>query len=223
MFTGIIEETGHVEGVIKSSKSSRIRIRASTVLEGTRIGDSICTSGVCLTVTKLDGSCFEADVMAETMRRSNLRSLTSGSKVNLERAMGFDGRFGGHFVSGHIDGTGIIQAMTREENAVWLTVSAESVLLRYIVEKGSIAIDGASLTVASVDQEEFRVSIIPHTGQQTTLMLRKTGDEVNLECDILGKYVEKLLYPERSQNENEAMRKKRDTLSEAFLKQNGFY
>lgn len=217
MFTGIIEEIGKVEGVERGAKSSRLRIKANVVLEGTRIGDSICTSGVCLTVTKLEGGSFEADVMAETMRRSKLAGLNAGSKVNLERAMQLNGRFGGHLVSGHIDGTGSILAIAREENAVWLTVSAEKSLLRYIVEKGSIAIDGVSLTVASVDQTGFKVSVIPHTGMETTLLKQKVGDIVNLECDIIGKYVEKLFQPLMERSEN------KESLTEGFLKQNGFF
>ena len=217
MFTGIIEEIGWVESVAKGAKSSRLRVKAGVVLEGTRTGDSICTSGVCLTVTKLGESFFEADVMAETMRRSNLGNLTASGRVNLERAMRFDSRFGGHFVSGHIDGTGTIQSMLKEDNAVWLTVSADDALLRYIVEKGSITIDGVSLTVAHVNQRGFKVSIIPHTGKETTLLSRKIGDTVNLECDIIGKYVEKLISPVGGQSEN------KDMISESFLKQNGFY
>ena len=217
MFTGIIEEIGNVEGVTRGANSSRIRIKANMVLEGTRIGDSICTSGVCLTVTKLEGGCFDVDVMAETMRRSKLGSLNNGSRVNLERAMQLDGRLGGHLVSGHIDGVGIINDMTREENAVWFTISTEEPLLRYIVEKGSIAIDGISLTVAAVDQSGFKVSVIPHTGQETTLLKQKAGDVVNLECDIIGKYVEKLINPAMDQG------KKKESLTEGFLKQNGFF
>ena len=217
MFTGIIEEIGKIERVVKGVNSSNLQIRADVALEGTGIGDSICTSGVCLTVTKLEGSCFEADVMAETMRRSKLGSFSDGSSVNLERAMRSDGRFDGHMVSGHIDGTGRIKAISREDNAVWLTVSAEETLLRYVVEKGSIAIDGVSLTVASVDPAGFRVSVIPHTGRETTLIKQKIGDEVNLECDIIGKYVEKLLVREPSQTG------KKEQLSEMFLKNNGFY
>ncbi|HVI40579.1 MAG TPA: riboflavin synthase, partial [Anaerovoracaceae bacterium] len=200
MFTGIVEEIGSVERVTKGTKSSKLRMKANEVLKGTQIGDSICTDGVCLTVMKLEGSCFEADVMAETMRCSKLGSLTVGSKVNLERAMRLDGRFGGHLVSGHIDGIGIIKSISREENAVWLTVSAEEALLRYIVEKGSIAVDGISLTVARVDNAGFKVSVIPHTGKETTLLSQRIGDAVNLECDIVGKYVEKLIDPALLQN-----------------------
>jgi len=217
LFTGIIEEIGKIERVVKGGNSSKLRVRADVVLEGSRIGDSICTSGVCLTVTKLEGSCFEADVMAETMRCSKLGSLSAGSSVNLERAMRSGGRFGGHMVSGHIDGTGRIKAISQEDNAVWLTVSAEETMLRYIVEKGSIAIDGVSLTVASVDRTGFRVSVIPHTGRETTLLKQKIGDVINLEYDIIGKYVEKLLAREQSQTG------KKGPLSELYLKNNGFY
>lgn len=192
MFTGIIEEVGRVEQVTRGAKASRLRIKAAAVLEGTRTGDSICTGGVCLTVTKLGRDYFEADVMAETMRRTKLGSLAAGSSVNLERAMQLGGRFGGHIVSGHIDGTGVVRSMLAEENAVWVTITASKPLLRYIVEKGSVAIDGVSLTVASVDENGFRVSVIPHTGKETTLLRQREGDAVNLECDVIGKYVEKL-------------------------------
>lgn len=217
IFTGIIEETGIIQGVERGGKSSRIQIKADVVLKGTRIGDSISTSGVCLTVAEMTDSSFSADIMAETMRRSNLGRLSAGSKVNLERAVGIDGRFGGHLVSGHIDGTGAVRSMTREENAVWLSISAGEELLRYIVEKGSIAVDGVSLTVAKVDKMGFQVSIIPHTGKETTLLNQKVGDLVNLECDIIGKYVEKFISPLTGRNE------KKTQLTEAFLKQNGFY
>lgn len=192
MFTGIIEEIGRVERVTRGAKSCRLRIKAKAVLEGTRTGDSICTSGVCLTVTEFGEGYFEADVMTETLRRTKLGSLRAGSSVNLERAMPLNGRFGGHIVSGHIDGTGVIRSMQMEDNAVWVTISADRPLLRYIVEKGSVAIDGVSLTVASVDENGFGVSVIPHTGRETTLLQQKTGDAVNLECDVIGKYVGKL-------------------------------
>jgi riboflavin synthase len=192
MFTGIIEEIGRVELVTRGAKSCGLRIKAAAVLEDTRTGDSVCTSGVCLTVTKLGPDHFEADVMAETMRRTKLDTLTAGNSVNLERALQLNGRLGGHIVSGHIDGTGVIRSVKTEENAVWLAISADHSLLRYIVEKGSIAVDGVSLTVASVDESGFRVSVIPHTGRETTLLRQKAGDTVNLESDVIGKYVEKL-------------------------------
>lgn len=194
MFTGIIEELGTIERV----GAGQIAVRARTVLEGTRLGDSIAVNGVCLTVTHLTGAGFTADVMPETLRRSNLGQLRPGSRVNLERAMAADGRFGGHIVSGHIDGMGQILALRDEGNAVWVTIAAPPELLRGIVEKGSIAIDGISLTVAAVTDRDFSVSIIPHTGGQTTLLHRRPGEQVNLETDIIGKYVSRLLAPERA-------------------------
>ena len=195
MFTGIVEETGTVRNLDLAGSSGELQIRADKVLAGTRVGDSIAVNGVCLTVTRLTPEGFTADVMAETVRRSSLGQLRAGDRVNLERAMAADGRFGGHIVSGHIDGTGRIRSLTKEENAVWVEVEAAPQLLRYIVEKGSIAIDGISLTVAAVDAGSFKVSIIPHTGAETTLLTRRAGDVVNLETDIIGKYVEKLLAP----------------------------
>lgn len=161
MFTGIVEEIGTIERVIPGSKSSRLVIAASTVLEDTRLGDSICTSGVCLTVTECSTHTFTADVMAETMRRTKFAHLKPGSPVNLERALRLDSRLGGHMVSGHIDGTGTITAMQREDNAVWLTVSTEPALLRYMVEKGSITIDGVSLTLAAVHEGGSRFPSFP--------------------------------------------------------------
>lgn len=193
MFTGIIEEMGEIVSIQKASVSAVLSIQASKVLEETQIGDSIAVNGICLTVTTIRGQVFTADVMAETLRRSSLGKLTKGSKVNLERAMAADGRFGGHIVSGHIDGTGVIASMKREENAVWVEITTPYELLRYIVEKGSIAIDGISLTVAALTDSSFSVSLIPHTGQETTLLSKKPGDPVNLENDIVGKYVERFL------------------------------
>ena len=193
MFTGIIEEIGSVKRVSVGGKSGSIEIAAKKVLDGTKVGDSIAVNGVCLTVTSLGSSSFTADVMAETLRRSSLGSLSLGDGVNLERAMAADGRFGGHLVSGHIDGTGTISKMQKEENAVWVHIQANSEILNLIVEKGSIAIDGISLTVAGVSDSEFSVSVIPHTAKETTLLSKKAGDTVNLENDIIGKYVQKLL------------------------------
>lgn len=197
MFTGIVEEMGKISAIRQGAKSAQLTIQAKTVLEGTRIGDSIAVNGVCLTVTSLSASAFTADVMAESLRRSSLGDLSPGSPVNLERAMAADGRFGGHIVSGHIDGTGTISSFRREDNAVWVTVSTPANLLRYIVEKGSVAIDGVSLTVAAITERDFSVSLIPHTGAQTILLQKHVGEKVNLECDIIGKYVEKLLQPHR--------------------------
>ena len=195
MFTGIIEEVGTVSRVQRSGSSSFIEIQAKKVLEDIHLGDSIAVNGVCLTVTHFDSSIFRADVMNETLSRSLLGSLTTGSPVNLERAMAANGRFGGHIVSGHIDGTGTVTDIRNDGIAVWYTVSAAPELLHYIVEKGSIAIDGISLTVAKVTDTSFSVSIIPHTAAQTILGTKKAGDTVNLENDIIGKYVEKLIKP----------------------------
>lgn len=193
MFTGIVEEMGKIKSITRGSQSAVLAIEASKVLEGSRIGDSIAVNGVCLTVISISSREFTADVMAETLRRSSLGTLQRGSRVNLERAMAADGRFGGHIVSGHIDGTGIVASMRKEDNAVWVAIDTTEQLLKYIVEKGSIAIDGISLTVAQVTESGFSVSLIPHTGAETTLLQKKPGDIVNLENDIIGKYVERLL------------------------------
>ena len=193
MFTGIIEELGTVKSLNMSGNSGSINIKAHKVLEKTQIGDSIAVNGICLTVTTLQPDGFTADVMAETVRRSSLGSAKAGDKVNLERAMSAEGRFGGHIVSGHIDGTGTIMEYCKEENAVWVTVGTSAEILELIVEKGSICIDGISLTVAAVSDSDFSVSIIPHTGEETTLLKKKPGDKVNLENDVVGKYVQKLL------------------------------
>lgn len=193
MFTGLIEEIGRVQSVIKSTKSAKLTIKASKVLEGIRAGDSISTNGVCLTVTEFTSNGFLVDVMAETMRRSNLHEISPGDEVNLERALKVGDRLGGHVVSGHIDGMGTITNYEEEDNAVWVTIKTSPEVLKYIVQKGSIAIDGISLTVAYVDETVFKVSVIPHTKDVTTLLRKKVGDIVNLECDMLGKYIEKLL------------------------------
>ena len=189
MFTGIIEETGKIISV----GAGRIAVQAGKVLEGTKIGDSIAVNGVCLTVTTMTSSEFTADVMPETLSRTNLGSLGKGSCVNLERAMAADGRFGGHIVSGHIDGTGTVSRLEKDGNAVWVYIAAPGSILNLIIEKGSIAIDGISLTVAKVNAVEFAVSVIPHTGEETTLLRKKAGDVVNLENDVIGKYVQKLM------------------------------
>ncbi|HJD13582.1 MAG TPA: riboflavin synthase [Candidatus Ruminococcus avistercoris] len=214
MFTGIVEELGTVKQVVSGSAWGQIEIAGREVLEGTKLGDSIAVNGVCLTVTNLRSGSFTADVMAETMRRSNLGSLKKGDQVNLERAMAADGRFGGHMVSGHIDGTGVISQMKQEGNAVWVTVDTSEDLMRLIVEKGSIAIDGISLTVAKEMPGAFQVSIIPHTGEETTLLKKKTGAVVNLENDMIGKYVEKLMRKEPEGGGS--------SLTLDFLKQHGF-
>lgn len=193
MFTGIVEEVGAIKNIKRGQHSAVLTIQAKTVLEGTRIGDSIAVNGICLTVTRLFPDGFSADVMHETLNRSSLAGLTAGCVVNLERAMPANGRFGGHIVAGHVDGVGHIANIRRDDTAVWYTVHAGPEILRYVVEKGSITIDGISLTVATLDSDSFQVSIIPHTGSETILLGKKAGDVVNLENDIIGKYVQRLL------------------------------
>ena len=215
MFTGIVEEKGKVRYMQLGGESGVLSVKAKKVLQGTKIGDSIAVDGVCLTVTSLQPDGFTADVMTETIRRSSLGSCKAGSQVNLERAMAADGRFGGHIVSGHIDGTGVVRSMVREENAVWISIETSPQILRLIVEKGSICIDGISLTVAKVDETGFQVSVIPHTGEETTLLEKVPGNLVNLENDVIGKYVEKLL----GLNKKE---KKESGITMEFLEKFGF-
>lgn len=220
MFTGIIEELGRIEYISLMGSSGEIGIRAEKVLQGTKVGDSIAVNGICLTVTALKSHGFTADVMAETVRRSGLSGCGTGDLVNLERAMAADGRFGGHMVSGHIDGTGNIQSYRKEENAVWVTIRTKPEIMRLIVEKGSICIDGISLTVASVEKDTFQVSVIPHTGTETTLLKKKTGDVVNLENDVIGKYVERLLRLEGTEVKQEGT-KNNGSITMDFLIENG--
>ncbi len=193
MFTGIVEEVGVLKSIRRGASSAVLEIAARTVLEDIHLGDSIAVNGVCLTATSFTGSSFTADVMHETLDRSSLAALRPGSRVNLERAMAANGRFGGHIVAGHVDGVGTVLETKRDDNAVWYTIAAGPEVLRYVVEKGSITIDGISLTVARVGPESFAISAIPHTVAVTVLKDRKAGDKVNLETDIIGKYVEKLL------------------------------
>lgn len=216
MFTGLIEELGSVRRLTLTGVSGQLSVRAKKVLEGAKIGDSIAVNGVCLTVIALGPEGFTADIMAETARRSSLGGCRPGDLVNLERAMPADGRFGGHMVAGHIDGTGAVAALRREENAAWVKIRAGADILRLVVEKGSIAIDGVSLTVAEVTERDFQVSIIPHTGAGTTLLGKKPGDVVNLETDIVEKYVEKLL------NRQTAAPQRESALTMDFLKEYGF-
>ena len=219
MFTGIVEEIGTIRKIDKGVSSCSITVQADKVLQGSQVGDSIAVNGVCLTATGISGNIFTADVMPETLR-SGLGQLTGGSRVNLERAMAAGGRFGGHIVSGHIDGTGTIREVKREDNAVWVTIDCSPKILRYIIEKGSIAIDGISLTVAYVDDICFKVSIIPHTAGETTLLDGKPGKIVNLENDVVGKYVEKLLQPYKGGGD--AGVSDRSGLDMKFLAENGF-
>ena len=218
MFTGIVEETGSVQSLSLLGNSGSIKIQAKKVLEGTKIGDSIAVNGICLTVTTLLKDSFTADVMAETIRRSSLKEAKPGTKVNLERAMAADGRFGGHIVSGHVDGCGMVTDILPEENAVWFTIKAEKPILKLIVEKGSVCLDGISLTVADVNEMEFKVSVIPHTRQVTTLFDKKPGSTINIETDVIGKYVERLLnFKEAEKKQTESSSK----LTMEFLEKYG--
>ena len=212
MFTGIIEEIGKIEKIEKKGKSATLVITCDKVLNGTKIGDSIAVNGICLTVTNINKNNYETDVMPETMKRSSLKDIKKGDAVNLERALKMDERLGGHIVSGHIDGTGKIERIEKDYNAIWLQISTKSDLMKYIVEKGSVAIDGISLTVAEVEDFSFKVSIIPHTQKETNLGDKEKNDIVNIECDIIGKYVEKLVLPKDNSSK----------LTEEFLIQNGF-
>jgi len=211
MFTGIIEEIGKIEKIKKDSQNCKVSIRASKVLEDIRLGDSIAVNGICLTVTQFDHQTFTVDVMNETRNRTSLDGLRPGSSVNLERAMPANGRFGGHIVTGHIDGTGKIISIRKDHNAVWYQMLTTPQILSLIVEKGSVAIDGISLTVAKVSKTDFSVSIIPHTLEQTILKEKKVNDTVNLENDVVGKYIQKFLNHDSGTG-----------LSKEFLYRNGF-
>lgn len=193
MFTGIIEEIGTVKSIKKGGNSAVLTIGAASILRDMKLGDSIAVNGICLTVTSYTSTEFTADVMHETITRSSLSGIRTGTRVNLERAMSANGRFGGHIVTGHIDGTGVIRSIHKDDNAVWYSIRAMPEILRYIVEKGSIAVDGISLTVAKISEVDFSVSVIPHTADNTILFFKKVGDKVNLENDCVGKYIEKFL------------------------------
>lgn len=216
MFTGIIEETGVVTRMVRGANSSRVTIRATIIFSDLKLGDSVATNGVCLTVSEMTSDTFTADVMHETLKYTSLAGLATGDRVNLERAMAANGRFGGHIVSGHIDGTGTIHDIKKDDNAIIYTITADSDILKYIVKKGSIAIDGISLTVVHVDESSFSVSIIPHTLQETILGDKKLRDSVNLEVDMFAKYIEKLLFGEDNTHVP------RRAITAEFLIKNGF-
>lgn len=211
MFTGIVEELGEVKNIKRSSQAIVLTIKAEKVLEDIQLGDSIATNGVCLTVTDFNDRQFEVDVTPETMRKSSLGNLSIKDQVNLERALKLNDRLGGHLVSGHIDGTGKISTKRQEDNAVLITITPEPELLKYIISEGSITVDGISLTVAQLDEKSFTVSIIPHTNQITTLSHKKVGDVVNLETDMIGKYVERMMeFEEEHENSDIDIKKLRD-------------
>lgn len=215
MFTGLVEEIGIIEAIVSGEKSMKISVKAKKILENIKIGDSISTNGVCLTVTDFTKNSFTVDVMPETMRLTNLGKLKKGSYVNLERALKVSDRLGGHIVSGHIDGTGSIKDYKDEDNATWVTIETSRNVIKYIIPKGSISIDGTSLTVVDVFENSFRVSLIPITKKETIILMKKVGDEVNLECDIVGKYIERLLKFEDN-------KKDKETIDINFLMENGF-
>lgn len=220
MFTGLIEEMGVLRSVKRRGEAMILTISASTVLKDVKLGDSIAVNGVCLTVVEYDQNVFSVDVMPETYRLTNLHSIQSGSALNLERAMLAGGRFGGHLVQGHVDGTGTIKGRAAEANAVVYTIEpSDPQLLRHVIPQGSVTLDGISLTVVSVDREsgQFTVSIIPHTLRETVLQHKHPGDTLNIECDVLGKYVDHLL----SLREGPPTRRS-GGLTESVLRDNGF-
>lgn len=193
MFTGIIEEIGTVSRIDRKAKSFTISIQAVQILKDVKLGDSIAVNGVCLTVTEFTRSSFQADVMPETFKATSLSLLSPGSKVNLERAMAANGRFGGHFVSGHVDGTGVLLSKKRMENALYMTIQIPEAFKVFILEKGSIAIDGTSLTVFETKGDTITISLVPHTQSETILAGKNIGDSVNIEFDMLAKYVYRML------------------------------
>ena len=201
MFTGIIEEIGTVNSTNMAKGSGELKIGACLILDDAKLGDSIAVNGVCLTITRINGSEISFDVSAETLRRSNLGGLKRGDRVNLERALAVGGRFGGHMVSGHIDGTGTLLAKKDEGNAIIFTFKAPPEIMHFLIEKGSIAIDGISLTISALSSDSFNVAVIPHSLQQTTLGNNKIGTTVNLENDLVAKYIEKLTQPRNAEND----------------------
>ena len=216
MFTGLIEEIGTIKNINRAQKSIRISINATKVLEDAKIGDSIAVNGTCLTVVELAANWFTADVMPETVNKTVLATLTNGDKVNLERTLRVGDRLGGHIVSGHVDSVGTIISRTQDDNAIIFKIRADEATMRYVIKKGSIAIDGTSLTVVNCEVNWFSVSIIPHTLDMTVLGVKQVGATVNLETDIIGKYVEKLLATTPVENNS----KKELTID--FFAENGF-
>ncbi|WP_027363612.1 riboflavin synthase [Desulfotruncus alcoholivorax] len=221
MFTGLVEEKGRLISIRRGADSAKLKVSAGVIMDGLRLGDSIAVNGVCLTVTSFSRGQFEADVMAETLAKTNLGELQPGDRVNLERALRLGDRLGGHLVSGHIDGIGTILGMEKHDIATVVTIGAPPEVMRYIIKKGSVAIDGTSLTVVDFNEGSFRVSLIPHTAQATVLGEKKPGDRVNLEGDMIGKYVERWLGM-KNENINEAGAKTGGGLTADFLARHGF-
>ncbi len=212
MFTGLVEEIGLLTAIEHGAYSAKLKIACYKVLQDTKIGDSIAVNGACLTVVNCDKNTFTAEAMAETLARTNLGTLHIGQKVNLERAMTLGGRLGGHLVSGHIDGTAMINKVILRDIATEYQFAADAALLRYMVKKGSVTIDGTSLTLTEVDESYFTVALIPHTKENTVLGLKGQGATVNIEVDLLAKYVEKFCQTQE----------KKKNLDYAFLAENGF-
>lgn len=218
MFTGIIEEIGTVAAIQQTGESFVLTIHAKKVLEDVQLGDSIAVNGVCLTVTQFAKDQFSVDVMPETVKATSLKTAKRGSPVNLERAMAAGGRFGGHFLSGHVDGVGVILSKKPFENAVYYEIETNPELLQFIILKGSIAVDGTSLTVFGITEKSFTISLIPHTLSETILGNKGAGDIVNLESDMIGKYVGHFL----SGLSSKSIGKGNSTITEQFLEENGF-
>ncbi|MCY9376300.1 riboflavin synthase subunit alpha [Bacillus spizizenii] len=215
MFTGIIEETGTIESMKKAGHSMALTIKCSKILEDVHLGDSIAVNGICLTVTDFTNNQFTVDVMPETVKATSLNELSKGSKVNLERAMAANGRFGGHFVSGHVDGTAEITRIEEKSNAVYYDVKMDPSLTKTLVLKGSITVDGVSLTIFGLTEDTVTISLIPHTISETTFSEKTIGSKVNIECDMIGKYMYRFLH---KANEN----KTQQSITKAFLSENGF-
>jgi len=214
LFTGIIEELGTVQKLDAFKDSARLTVEARKILQGSQIGDSIAVNGVCLTVTEMSGSTFSVDIMYETLRKTNLKDLTKLTKVNLERALQLQTRLGGHLVSGHVDGIGAIVSIEKIGIANLFEISAAEEVTRFLLPKGSVAVDGISLTVVDVGSTYFTVSLIPHTFSHTTLGFKKIGSTVNLETDIIGKYVARFLQPDKTSSGRD--------ISIDFLTEHGF-
>lgn len=215
MFTGIIEEVGTICDVRQSGEAMEMIVASKRVITDVQLGDSISVNGVCLTVTRFTDDSFSVDIMPETVRATSLRGLTKGNKVNLERAMSANGRFGGHFVSGHVDGIGTILSKKREHNAVYYRIGIDDSLRKYMIQKGSVAVDGTSLTIFAIDKESFTISIIPHTLDETIIGLKDVGSIVNIECDMVGKYIEQFIVQRFSTGTT-------SSLTESFLAEHGY-
>ncbi|MBO1579002.1 riboflavin synthase [Bacillus sp. XF8] len=213
MFTGIVEELGTVSNIRQSGEAMKLTIEANTILSDVKLGDSIAVNGICLTVTSFTTSSFTVDAMPETMRATSLRMLGTRSKVNLERAMAANGRFGGHFVTGHIDGIGTIVSKKQHYNAIYYKIEIPDDLLRYCLHKGSVAVDGTSLTIFDIDESSITISLIPHTVSESIIGEKVAGDIVNIECDMIGKYIERFISKPSKQS---------TSVTESFLQENGF-